>query len=85
MALIPNQYAVKEGETAPEGSQVCTCRFCNTTYAIPAEAASGKTFIDVCDADDCKAAYDKEIAAASAALMKDPSESQAIINQALGK
>lgn len=83
--LIPNQYVLKEGETAPEGAQVCTCRICNTTYAVPVEAANGKTFIDVCDADDCKTAYDKEIAAATAALMKDPVEAKEALDKALGK
>lgn len=85
MSLIPSKFALKEGDAAPEGSLKCKCRFCNTQYAIPAEESNGKTFIDVCDSEECKTAYDKEIAAATAALMKNPSEGQEIINKALGK
>ena len=82
MALIPTSYLVKEGTSAPEDTVTKQCKYCHSTFAIPNnEVEMYKT--DVCE--ECKDALDKDIAAASAALMKNPTDAADTIKTALGK
>lgn len=84
MSFIPSSYAVKEGSEAPVGSVIKTCKFCNGTFAIPAEEAAKYEKSNVCDNDACKEAHNKEITAAVAALMKPPTDAAEAIKTALG-
>ena len=82
MALIPMTYLVKEGSEIPEDTVKKECKYCHSTFAVPAsEAESYKT--DACE--DCKDAFDKDVAEAAAALMKNPSDAAETIKNALGK
>lgn len=80
--LIPSSYELKDGATAPENTTVKECKYCHTKFAIPnAEAGNYKS--DVCEG--CKDALDKDVAAASAALMKSQTDAADTIGKALGK
>lgn len=73
--LIPNNYLLEEGKEAPEGTVVKTCKFCNKKFAVPASEA--EKVKDVCDADACKEALDKEMTEAVHSLMKAPGSTEA--------
>lgn len=78
--LIPMEYQVKDG-VIPDSTTEKTCRYCQSKFAVPSESAS--QYQDVCEG--CKDEFDKEIAAASAALMKSPTDAAEAIKKALGK
>lgn len=78
--FIPMTMKVTDGNI-PDGCTEKTCRYCQTKFAVPtAKVDSYKN--DVCE--DCKDAFDKDIAAASAALMKNPTDAGDMIKTALG-
>lgn len=70
------------GDSLPEGTVEKKCRYCQTSFAVPSEEV--ETYKnDVCE--ECKPEFDKDVAAASAALMKNPTDAAATIKTALGK
>ena len=79
--LIPTSYLMKD-DNAPDGTVVRTCKFCQRKFAVP-EERNAEYKPDACE--DCSADLDKEIAAASAALMKNPTDAADTIKTALGK
>lgn len=79
--LIPKSYALAEGKEAPEGTTVKTCKYCQSKFAVP-NAELDKYKADTCE--DCGEKLDKDVAAATATLMKNPAEAADAIKKALG-
>lgn len=81
MSLIPKTYAIPENSEAPDGTVVKECKYCHGKFAIPSgEVDKYKT--DVCE--DCSEQFDKDVAAATASLMKNPTDAADTIKKALG-
>lgn len=82
--LLAEKYVLKDGDTQPEGTVLYKCKYCSRQFAVPKEEADANKIAEVCEQDSCKEMYDKEIAALTASLMKNPTEAQDAINKALG-
>lgn len=84
--FIPSKYVLAEGTEAPEGTQKCSCKYCQRTFAVPNDEIKNQKLAEVCDDPECQEKNEKDIAAQVAALMKSDSnkESQDVINKALG-
>lgn len=81
--LIPSNYYIKDDAELPTGCVERKCRICNSRFAVPEKEAANLS--DVCDAESCKEAVDKEAAAAAAALMKPKTDAADTVSKALGK
>lgn len=79
--FIPMDTKISNDAQIQEGKVEKICKICNGRFAVPEQDADN---YKVCVCEDCQPAYDQQVAAASAALMKDPSGAAEAIKTALG-
>ncbi len=80
--LIPISYALNDNASAPDDTVERECKYCHTRFAIPTDEVD-KYKDNVCEG--CKVEFDKDMAAASAALLKPATDVADTISKALGK
>lgn len=80
--FIPMSMKVDNEAEIPEGNVEKVCRICNSRFSVPSQDADN---YQTCVCEDCQPTYDKQIAVASASLMKDPAGAAETIQNALGK
>ena len=74
--ITPNSTGVAgSGETAT----ILTCKYCHREFMLPDEVADKLEVKDVCEATECKAAYERaEMASKLAAAKADSSDVDAV-------
>lgn len=62
---------------------ILKCKYCAREFMVPNNEVDKLTVIDVCEADECKRAYEKQVAAAKLAELKTNSSEADEVKRAL--